>query len=313
MKTKHPPRIEGAVTLSSDRRLGFAEFGVPDGLPVFWFHGTPGARRQIPPLARRFAVERGVRLIGVDRPGVGNSTPHLYSQLADWPEDIETLADHLAIDKFGVVGLSGGGPYVLSCAHAFPKRVVAAAVVGGVAPTQGPDAVTGGPMQLALWLAPLLRTLRQPLGSTLSFLIRALAPLSSPAFDFYMMMSPEGDRKVFARPGMKEMFLDDLSGNGSSVCIAPIHDLLLFGRDWGFRLKDIRVPVRLWHGDSDHLVPLDHAHHQAKLLRDSEVFIRPGESHLGGLDAAEEILEMMLALSKKRRKDRKRVKKSSAR
>src|ERR1700759_768732 len=107
------PRLEGTVTLVGGRRLGFAEFGSARGRAVFWLHGTPGARRQIPEPARIAAVEHGIRLIGVDRPGVGLSSPHLYGQIVDFAADLRELAERLGIADFGLIGLSGGGPYVL--------------------------------------------------------------------------------------------------------------------------------------------------------------------------------------------------------
>ena len=63
-------RYEGAVDLRSGRRLGFAEFGPAHGHPIIWFHGTPGARRQIPPTAHRAVEELGLRIISIERPGV---------------------------------------------------------------------------------------------------------------------------------------------------------------------------------------------------------------------------------------------------
>ncbi|MGB3895223.1 MAG: alpha/beta hydrolase, partial [Mycolicibacter sinensis] len=70
------PQIEGNIAVGEDRQLGFAEFGAPHGRAMFWLHGTPGARRQIPVEARVVAKEAGIRLIGVDRPGIGSSTPY---------------------------------------------------------------------------------------------------------------------------------------------------------------------------------------------------------------------------------------------
>ena len=145
----HPPRLEpprflGTVRLSGGRRLGYAEYGPARGRPLLWFHGTPGARRQIAPEARTLAHERGVRIVAVERPGIGESTPHVYRALVEFAADIEQLADSLGIDRFGVAGLSGGGPYALACAHEMPARVVAVGVLGGVAPAVGPDAAAGG-------------------------------------------------------------------------------------------------------------------------------------------------------------------------
>jgi pimeloyl-ACP methyl ester carboxylesterase len=294
MKSK-PPRIEGTITLPDGRRLGFAEFGVPRGKPIFWFHGTPGARRQIPPAARLAAEERGVRLIGVDRPGVGDSTAHLYASLLAWARDIEVVADRLGCERFGLIGLSGGGPYVLACARALPERVVAGAVLGGVAPTRGPEAPPGGLVGFAANFEPIFRYLHEPLGIMLTALVWALTPFSSPVFNLFMRYSPAGDRAVFARPEMKAMFVDDLLNGSRWGLRAPVYDLVLFSRPWGFRLRDIRTPIRFWHGDADHMVPLAHGKHQADLVPNATLHVRHGESHLGGLGAAEETLDAILS------------------
>jgi pimeloyl-ACP methyl ester carboxylesterase len=75
------PRLEGSIRLRHGRAIGFAEYGVPLGTPVLWFHGTPGGRHQIPPAVRLAAGQRGVRLIALERPGVGTSTRHVYSSV----------------------------------------------------------------------------------------------------------------------------------------------------------------------------------------------------------------------------------------
>ena len=75
------------IAVRDGRRLGFAEFGSPHGPAIIWMHGTPGARRQIPVEARAYADREGLRIIGVDRPGIGSSTPHVYESVLDWTED----------------------------------------------------------------------------------------------------------------------------------------------------------------------------------------------------------------------------------
>jgi hypothetical protein len=140
-----PPRVEGTVKVGRGlRRLGFAEFGPADGRPLVWLHGTPGARRQTPQSARVVAEERGVRIVGIDRPGVGSSTPHRYGSLLDFTTDLAKVADHLGIERFGMIGLSGGGPYALASCYALRDRVTVAGVLGGVAPARGDDAPPGG-------------------------------------------------------------------------------------------------------------------------------------------------------------------------
>lgn len=272
------------------RRLGFAEFGPPGGRAVIWLHGTPGARRQIPAEARLVAEERGLRIIGVDRPGIGSSTPHVYRSILDFTTDLGVLLDRLGIDRYVVIGLSGGGPYALAAAHAHPERVVAAGILGGVAPTVGPDAIGGGLVALGRRFAPLIGAARVPIGLGLTGAIRLARPLASPALDLYGRLSPEADRRLLARPELKAMFLDDLLNGSRRQLTAPLADVMLFSRHWGFEAADVGVPVRWWHGDADHIVPYAHGEHMVRRLPDAELIRKAGESHLCGLGLAEEIL-----------------------
>ena len=289
-----PPRFEGAFRLHSGRQLGFAEFGPASGRPLLWFHGTPGARRQIAPRARALANERDVRIVSVERPGVGESTPHGYDALVEFAGDIEELCDALGIERFGVVGLSGGGPYALACAHEMPGRVVAAVVLGGVAPAVGPDAADGRATALIRALAPLLYRARQPLGGMLRGLIRVLEPLADPVVALFARHMPPGDQLLFQDAAMRRMFQEDLilgsRRNMQAICL----DAGVFARPWGFALADIEVPVHLWYGDSDSIVPLHHGLHLAKRIPGAELQIRAGEGHLGGLGASHEVFDAIL-------------------
>jgi pimeloyl-ACP methyl ester carboxylesterase len=258
-------------------------------------HGTPGARRQIPLVAREVADRDGLRIIGIDRPGIGSSTPYVYPDLLDWAKDLELLADTLGIDRFQVIGLSGGGPYTLAAAAALPHRVDKVAVIGGVAPTVGPDAIAGGAVGALRRAAPLVRVGRLPLGGARTGGIRLAKPVAGRALDLYAVGQPDGDKRLLGRPEFKAMFLDDLLNGSRKQVTAPLSDLLLFTKDWGFRLEDVKVPVLWWHGDDDHIVPLGHGEHCVARLHDATLNIMEGESHLGGLGLAEEILRGLAA------------------
>ena len=288
------PKLEGNIAVGENRQIGFAEFGAPQGRAIFWLHGTPGARRQIPTDARVFAEHENIRLIGLDRPGIGSSTPYQYETVATFADDMRTIADTLGIDKMAIVGLSGGGPYTLACAAAMPERVVAAGVVGGVAPASGPDRIGGGLMALGSRVAPLLEVAGAPIRLAAMTLIQLIRPLAGPAADIYGLMSPPADRRLLARPEIKAMFLDDLLNGSRKQLSAPFYDIVVFARDWGFRLDEVKVPVRWWHGDADHIVPYAHGEHVVARLPDAEFYPMPGESHLGGLGRAEEILRTMI-------------------
>ncbi|MEN4449760.1 alpha/beta hydrolase [Mycobacterium sp. SM3041] len=288
------PKLEGNIAVGEDRQIGFAEFGNPQGRAVFWLHGTPGARRQIPTEARSFASRNNIRLIGIDRPGIGSSTPHQYENVLGFTVDLRTIADTLGINRFAVIGLSGGGPYTLATAAAMPDRVVMAAVLGGVAPLIGEDGISSGLMELAKIVRPIIEVADTPIRWVAGSLMKVIAPFGSPALDLYARISPHGDRNLLSRPEFKAMFLDDLLNGSRKQLAAPFADIVVFARDWGFRLEDIKVPVRWWHGDADHIVPYAHGQHAVARIADAEMFTLPGESHLAGLGVPEDILTKIL-------------------
>ncbi|MGV0836229.1 alpha/beta fold hydrolase [Mycolicibacterium thermoresistibile] len=289
------PRAEGRVHLPNGRRLGFAEFGDPGGIPVVWFHGTPGGRRQFPLNGRRAAEQLGLRVVLLERPGAGLSDPHQYESVADWVADVTYVVDAIGAERLAVVGLSGGGPYALACGAVAPlaERVKSVAVLGGVTPSVGPDAAATGAIELARRFTSLLGTLRRPLATTLSGLVTPVLPFAHFACQAYASISPESDRRVLHNPEMEAMFIDDLVLAARGGLRAIVDDARLFGRDWGFRLADVAAPVRWWHGDSDHIVTLTDAQKAVERLPDAELVLRPEESHLGGFAAADEVLKFV--------------------
>ena len=294
------PALEGTVAVRDGRRLSFAEYGAPRGPAIVWMHGTPGARRQIPLPARAYAEKHGLRIIGIDRPGIGSSTTHLYDELLDWTQDLTLLLDTLGVDTVRIIGLSGGGPYALAAGAALPDRVHGVGVLGGVAPTRGPDAAEGGAIQLAVRLAPVLQAARVPLGVALTGAIRLARPVAGPGLDLYAALQPPGDKNLLSRPEFKAMFLDDLLNGSRFQTSAPLNDLVLFTRPWGFALSEVTVPVRWWHGDEDHIVPLRHGQHVVDRLPDATMSVIDGESHLGGLGIAAEVLSTLMELGPRR-------------
>jgi hypothetical protein len=164
------------------------------------------------------------------------------------------------------------------------------AVLGGVAPASGPDRVAGGLIGIGSRVAPLISFGRVPLGIGLSAAVRLAHPVASPALDLYARLSPAGDRRLLGRPEFKAMFLDDLLNGSRRQISAPLSDLLLFTRDWGFRLAEVDRHVQWWHGDADNIVPLAHGEHAVGLLPRADLVRLPGEGHLGGLGVSEQIL-----------------------
>lgn len=281
------PRDLGHVDLPDGRSLAWAEYGHPEGDPVLWFHGTPGGRHQVPPAVDEVALRSGFRVIAVERPGTGMSSDHRYGRVAEFAPDVTALVDELGIDRFAIVGLSGGGPYTLAVAHELPDRVVVATLLGGFGPVRGVDAVHSY-TRVFRFFAPGLELLRGPLGAAFSAVIRIADPIAAPAFNVYANVFGFADRSVLRRTGMRAMFLHDLLT--ADDVRAAAHDLALFTRHWGFELADVEPPVVIWQGLADVIVPPSHGHHQAARLQRGELHVRPGEGHFAGFVEVESVL-----------------------
>ena len=120
-QTAQETRLNQTIKLRDGRTLGYAEYGDRNGVPVVFFHGTPGSRLMAVPAWNDTSL--GIRLIAPDRPGLGLSTYLPHRTLLNWPGDVAELADALKLEKFIVAGVSGGGPHSLACAYALPDRV----------------------------------------------------------------------------------------------------------------------------------------------------------------------------------------------
>ena len=290
------PRAEGQFLLADGRRLGYAEFGDPTGPVVLWFHGTLGARRQFLAKGRRAAETLGLRVIVIERPGTGLSDSHRYSSVSEWVADMAQVADALDAEQLGVVGMSGGGPYALACGALPPlvDRVAAVGVLDGTVPAVGPEATRAGATNIARRFGPILTQLRRPLAVIATILLAPLIPFAHYAYRLYMRMWPEIDRRVLDDPEVEAIFVDDMVNAFRGRCLAMVDDARLLGRDWGFRLVDVKVPVRWWHGETDHVVPIDGVHTAITRLQDAVLTVRP-ESHLGGFAMTEEVLAHMSA------------------
>src|SRR4051794_16679982 len=133
---------EQVVRLADGRRVGLAHLGDPAGYPVVVAHGTPASR-----LGHEFLDEparaRGLRVVCIDRPGMGLSDPKPDRTLSGWAADVAGVADELEFDRFAAFGYSGGGPYALACGARLSERVSAVATMAGVGPVEEPADLEG--------------------------------------------------------------------------------------------------------------------------------------------------------------------------
>lgn len=288
-----PPHAVGSSPLPDGRRMGWAAFGDPKGDPVLWFHGTPGARCQVPADLDAEAKARRLRVIGIERPGTGDSTTHRYHQVVDFVDDCKAVLDDLGIDRFAAIGLSGGGPFVLACAAKLPEQMTSGVVLGGVGPTRGADAVFSHTLLLAL-ASDAIGAVRRPVGTAFGSVIRHLAPFGKPLIDAFFVLE-WGDRKSMnAKPDSKTQLLADLIDAARRGGLrAPLDDLALFGRHWGFELADIKVPITFFGGTSDVIVPYVHAERQMKRIAGARLRTLPGAGHFAGYTDVDQVVDVI--------------------
>lgn len=261
-----PTARQLTVTTPDGRTLGVAEYGPPDGVPVFSLHGTPGSRYGGPPPEQPDLYERlGVRVVGYDRPGYGLSTRHRGRCVADAAADVATIADHLGIDRFAVTGGSGGGPHCLAVATLLPERVSRVACVVGVAPL-GPAG-----LEQDVWLEGMTQGNLDEFGWALDGeettvghlqrlaaedLQRVLVDPSNPFGDAYELS--DGDRAILADPARQERTVRTTQEAHRTGVDGWVDDNLVFVRDWGFDVADLTAPAMVWFGVEDTLVPVAH-------------------------------------------------------
>ncbi len=268
------------VQLPDGRTLRYFERGDPQGHPVFVLHATLGSKL----LYEKHAADaflRGIRLIGHDRPGYGGSTPKPGRAVVDEAADVRALADALGIDRFGVWGNSTGGSLALACAAALSDRVVAVASLAGVAPYPADGLDWFADVDAAVisdfhfytddpvaWKRRMTRDANELRNATLAQMRESLSGTSS-ASD-RKALTPE--LVAFAHTQMQ----DGLSEGPQGF----IDDYISGITPWGFDLDSIRVPVQLWHGMDDPMVPVSHAKWLASRLPRAEVHLEPREGHV---------------------------------
>lgn len=263
--------------LSDGRCLAYAEYGHPRGQPVFLFHGTPGSRRWFlgsEPVAERL----GLRLIATDRPGYGLSDPHPGRTLLDWAEDVAHLADALHLERFSVLGVSGGGPHAAACAFGLPERISLAVLVSSAAPPE------------------LMRFHNMAVGNRVGFFLAQHAPtlmrrLMTMSAHSFATDVPGGlaamsqslcaaDQRVMAQADKRQETVMHIQEAYRAGIGGHVQDALLVSRPWGFDVRALRVPVQVWHGAEDTLVPAQAGEQLAQVIPGASWHLVPDTGHL---------------------------------
>jgi pimeloyl-ACP methyl ester carboxylesterase len=273
--------MTATVALPDGRALETAEGGVPDGIPVFVHHGSPGSA-VLDPLWESDALERGLRLITYSRPGFGTSTRAPGRVVADAAADTAALADALGIGRFLTWGISGGGPHALACAALLPDRVVAAASLAAVAPfdAEGLDYFDGmgqGNIEEFGIVVEGGEEGIRPLA------VEQAAAMSSATADQLVermaaFLTPVDAAEITGAIG--ESLLQQFRGAFSVSVDGWVDDDLAFVAPWGFKLTEISVPVLLWQGRQDAMVPYGHGAWLAGQIPGVEAHLSDEDGHL---------------------------------
>ena len=289
---------ELSLDVGEGRSLDVRIAGPRDGAILVAHHGTPSTGRPFRPSVEA-AGERGVRIVSYSRPGYAGSTRDTHRSVASCAADTARIVDHLGVERFFTSGQSGGGPHALACAALLPDRVVACATTAGVGPwkADGLDFLAGmadenvqefgaalaGADELRAFLERDADSLRD---TTADDLAEALGGLLSPVD----VAALTGEVAEHSTAMLHEAISTGIWG--------WFDDDVAFTTPWGFDLADIRVPVTVWQGAQDRMVPFAHGKWLAANIPTAKARLLPEEGHLSLIVGSfPQILDDLMAVS----------------
>lgn len=264
--------------LKDGYRLGYAEYGDLHGDPLFYCHGFPASRLEAQ-IIDAAAKRNRWHLIAVDRPGYGLSDFKPGRCILDWPDNVAELANALDLSPFSLLGISGGGPYVLACAWKIPAYLRGVGIVNGLGPVyeswaahdmKWPARLGFGLAKRASWLLPLVYG---------GIVAQALYWFPRVTQSLLTISAPKADSLVLKRPDIEAFLLASMREALHKGPQGALLDFKLYAHPWGFRLEDIRLKIHLWQGEADATVPASHARYLEKILPSAQAQYFPDEGH----------------------------------
>ena len=270
-----------ALMLETGRKLGYAEYGVKGGRPVFYLHGYPGSRLEAGLMKDQWE-HNDIHLISVDRPGMGLSDYQPHRTILDQPDDVMEIAAHLGLDEYGVLGVSGGGPYALACAFKIPSEQMAGcAVVSGSGPYYLTQEGLGKGERYMLSIA---KNVPLAFGFLLWLQLGRNVKRDEWWEKNYACMTAgasEPDERILNEPRVKENIKAKTVEAFRQGSKGLVHDFVLYSRDWGFELNEIpaRTGLSIYHGELDKNVPIVIARTVSGQIPNCEAKFYPDEGH----------------------------------
>jgi len=250
---KFPIEEGSKVQLKDGRYIGYKEFGHPNGkYIIFLFHGFPGSRLFCHP-DNENAKELNVKIITIERPGFGLSSPHPGRTFLSWADDVAEFADLLHIEKFSIIAYSSGGPFGLSCLYKIPQRIISAAIVSSICPREVPDITKEMPTQfkLAWWLAGNMpSSLKSIVKMTASDFLKNPVKTGRNDWSNYHQVDFE---TYTSTPEIEKRFIESgLEIYKRKQWVSESEEYALWGKPWGYQLKDIKCKnVTVYQGKLD--------------------------------------------------------------
>jgi pimeloyl-ACP methyl ester carboxylesterase len=278
------------IKLKDNRKLSYAEYGDSQGKPLFYFHGWPVSRLG-GVIYDEAAQELGIRVISPDRPGIGFSDFKENRSLLDYPDDILELADQLGIDKFAVLGQSGGGPYAASVAYKIPQRLNKVGILVGLGPTYVPGLLDG-----MSWFYKFgwENYSKIPFIAEIAVLQHFFIAKFSLDFLSNFAFGSKEDKRVLSNYKYRSKLLESRKEVFRQGIKGASLELKLYTTKWNFDLSKIKSKVYLFYGEDDRNVPLAMGKYYHSQIPGSILKTYLGEGHLISLTHSKEILETLM-------------------
>ncbi len=289
-------RVSDLEVSVGGRTVMVRDAGALGGVPVVHFHGTPGSRREVE-FGAEAARRLGVRVISFDRPGFGGSdaAPTTLSLVA---QEVEAVAVRLGLERFSVLGWSGGGPFALATAALLGDRVTRVGISGGLAPVdQMPgarEALDENDLRALAYLpGDPARAAEQFYAGSAPLLDGMMTMLDDEQAPWIDWMWSESDPEVIADPEARRALFTSFREALRQGPMAIAWDNVAFVGPWGVDLDAVVCPVHLWYGDQDQMALPANGEWLAARLADAELVVYEGEGHLLPLRHWEDMLRTL--------------------
>src|SRR5262245_8781057 len=278
--------IERTVTMPDGRTIGVADYGVPGQTAVIWCHGGPGCRLE-PTYSAEAAARVGLRLVGIDRPGYGRSTPQPGRTIGGWVDDALAVADELDLEKFATIGVSTGGAYALAVAAKSP-RVIGTVPCCAVTDMRWSEGKAMLSANARIWGAA-------SRDAACEIAEEMLGVGGAQVANIAAMPLAATDARLFGEPEWQRYWGEMVTQMVAQGAVGFADDRIADGNGWHtFDVRRVDCPVVVLHGTSDTFAPVAHARYTQRIVPGATLEVRDGLGHFSIMPAIVPVLGKLL-------------------